>query len=66
MNHSNFDELDMNNFFKNFRCFGIVKTIYFNFRYLPFRDAVNLPFILASNVRVSSCHRGFCEFIGGG
>ena len=45
---------------------GIIKTVWFNFRYLPFKQAVHLPFVLARNVRLISCERGFCEFIGGG
>ena len=44
---------------------GIIKTIWFNFRYLPFKQAVHLPFVLARNVRVISCERVFCEFRGG-
>ena len=52
--------------FSKIRSIGFIKTLWFNFRYLPFRQAVKLPFILASNVRIGACRRGFCEFSGGG
>ncbi|MBR1578185.1 MAG: hypothetical protein IJ653_06350 [Bacteroidales bacterium] len=37
---------------------GILKTLWFNFRMFPFRQAARLPVVLARNVRVSGCKRG--------
>lgn len=37
---------------------SIPKTIYFNFRYLPIRQALKLPIWLAHNVRVKSMYKG--------
>lgn len=47
-----------------YRDVGIFKTLWFNFRYLPLKQAVKLPFIFASNTRVLTCHKGFCKFNG--
>lgn len=43
---------------------GFLKTVWFNLRYLPFREAIRMPVILARNVQVRYCHRGFLT--GGG
>ncbi len=43
---------------------GLIKTIWFNCRYLPLREAFYLPFFIAGKVQVRNCHRGFCEFRG--
>ena len=48
----------MNQFFK----IGIVKTLWFNFAKLPFKQALRLPVILARNVTVIDCRRGCFEF----
>ena len=48
-----------------FKSVGILKTLWFNFRYLPLKQAYKLPFILSSNSRIISCRRGFCYFMGG-
>lgn len=37
---------------------AIPKTIYFNLRYLPLRQAIHLPVWLATNVRVRNMYRG--------
>lgn len=37
---------------------SIPKTIYFNFRYLPIRQALKLPIWLAPNVRVKNMYKG--------
>jgi len=42
-----------------------VKTVWFNFRYLPFKEAIKFPIILARNVSVRYCHKGFCQFDDG-
>jgi UDP-3-O-[3-hydroxymyristoyl] glucosamine N-acyltransferase len=38
--------------------FSIPKTIWFNFRYLPFHQAMRLPVWIASNTRIKQLHRG--------
>lgn len=45
---------------------GFLKTLWFNFRYLPFSEAIHMPVLLARNVPIRHCRRGFCSFIGGG
>lgn len=37
---------------------AIPRTVYFNFRYLPFAQAIRLPIWLATNVRVRNMYRG--------
>lgn len=37
---------------------AIPRTVYFNFRYLPFAQAMRLPIWLATNVRVRNMYRG--------
>lgn len=37
---------------------GIIKTLWFNFRYLPFKNAFYIPVILSSKVKVQRMHRG--------
>lgn len=37
---------------------GIVKTLAFNFRYLPFKQAIHLPVVLSSKVKVVNMGRG--------
>lgn len=43
---------------------GFIKTIWFNFRYLPFSQAYKLPVFISSCTQVKHCHRSF--YIGGG
>ncbi len=40
---------------------GILKTLWINFRILPFRQAARLPIILARNVRIGKIYRGCIE-----
>jgi acetyltransferase-like isoleucine patch superfamily enzyme len=35
---------------------SLPKTIYFNFTYLPFNEAIKLPFFIDSSVRLMKCH----------
>lgn len=44
---------------------GLLKTIWFNFRYLPLKEALYLPIILARNVQIRSCRKHFCTFVDG-
>lgn len=37
---------------------GFPYTLWFNFRYLPFAQAIRLPFLLAPNVRIRKAYRG--------
>lgn len=37
---------------------GIPKTLWFNFRYLPFNQAIRLPFLLSCKVKVRKSYRG--------
>lgn len=37
---------------------GLPKTIWFNFRYLPFRQAVHFPIVLANNARIRNMYLG--------
>ena len=41
-----------------------IKTIWFNFRYLPLDEALRFPVLLARKVKIRHCHRSFCEFKG--
>lgn len=41
---------------------AIPKTIWFNFRYLPFNHAIKMPILLSHNVRVRSCYRDAIKF----
>jgi acetyltransferase-like isoleucine patch superfamily enzyme len=43
---------------------GFLKTLWFNFRYLPFSEAIHLPVLLARDVKIVHCYRGFCSFMG--
>ena len=42
-----------------------IKTIWFNFRFLPIKQAYKLPVFLSRNLVVITCHKGFCEFRDG-
>lgn len=44
--------------------FSIPKTIWFNLRYLPFRQAIKLPIWVAGNVRIRELHRGCMRLQG--
>lgn len=37
---------------------AIPYTIYFNFRYLPFKQAIHLPILFASNAYVKNIYSG--------
>ena len=47
---------------------GIFKTIVFNFRYLPFQQAIHIPVVLSSKVKVVNMGRGrlILDNLGGG
>lgn len=40
-----------------------MKTIAFNFKMFPFRQAIHLPVLLFGNVDTKDCQGGRCEFI---
>lgn len=44
---------------------GVLKTIYWNLKILPFRQAVRFPIILGSSCALSSCKRGCIQFESG-
>lgn len=44
---------------------GFLKTIYFNFRHLPFRQAMRIPILIARNVSIRDCKSVRFEFMGG-
>lgn len=41
---------------------GILKTIYWNIRLLPFKQAIRFPIILGGSCSLSSCRRGCIQF----
>lgn len=43
---------------------GFLKTICFNLRHLPFREAVRIPILIARNVSVRDCESVKFEFVG--
>jgi acetyltransferase-like isoleucine patch superfamily enzyme len=43
---------------------GFLKTLWFNFRYLPFKEAIHFPVLLSRDVQIRKCYRGFCSFVG--
>lgn len=45
---------------------GCVKTIIFNFKYFPFRDAIHLPVLMSGNVSVGYMKKGAIILSGGG
>ena len=45
---------------------GFLKTICFNLRHLPFREAVSMPILIARNVSIRDCKSVRFEFMGGG
>lgn len=46
------------------RLLTLPRSIWFNFRYLPFREAVCLPIWIANNVRIRNLHRGGIKLKG--
>lgn len=52
----------MNRIFKILN--SIPKTVWFNFRYLRFHQAIRLPIWIANNVRVKELHRGCLCILG--
>lgn len=51
--------------FKQIIHIGILKTLWFNYRYFKLKEAVFLPVILARDVQIRQCKRGFCKLLGG-
>lgn len=47
---------------------GVIKTIYFNLRYFPFRDGIYMPVVLTSNVEIKNMYKNgiIFENAGGG
>lgn len=47
---------------------GIIKTLWFNFRFIPFKEAIFLPVLLSSKVEVQNMRRGriVLDGLGGG
>lgn len=41
---------------------GLLKSIYWNFRLLPFKQAIKIPIILGSSCTLRSCKRGCIQF----
>lgn len=50
---------------RQFLHIGLIKTLWFNIRYLPFSEAICLPVLIARDVQIRKCKRGFCTFLGG-
>ncbi len=44
---------------------GVLKSLWFNLRYIPMPLALKFPVILSSDVEVRNCHRGAIIFTGG-
>ena len=51
--------------FKQLLFVSILKTVWFNFRFFPLKEAFRLPVLLARRVQIRHCYRGFCKFQGG-
>lgn len=51
--------------YKLFRL-GVLKTIWYNFKVLPFKQALHFPIVLARNVRIGACRRGCIKIQKGG
>lgn len=54
---------------KDYGLYGILRIIVFNLRYFPFRQAVHLPVLFTSKVKVRNMHRGgivLRNCVGGG
>ncbi len=45
---------------------GLLKTVWFNFRVLPFGQAVRFPILLSRSVRVGACRKGSISLPDGG
>ncbi len=43
---------------------SIPRTVWFNFRYLPFNQALKLPIWIANNVRIKELHRNCIQLCG--
>lgn len=41
------------------------KSLWFNFKYLPFKEAVRLPILISSKVQIRHCYKGCFKFLGG-
>lgn len=46
------------------RLLSIPRSIWFNFRYLPFKEAIHLPIWIANNVRIRSLYKGGIKLQG--
>jgi carbonic anhydrase/acetyltransferase-like protein (isoleucine patch superfamily) len=46
------------------RLLSLPRTIWFNFRYLPFKEAIHLPIWIANNVRIRNLYKGGIKFQG--
>ena len=51
--------------FKPTGTWSLRKSLWFNFRYLPFCQAIHLPVLLSRNVEVKYCRKNSIEFMGG-
>ena len=38
--------------------FSLLKTVYFNFRLLPFKSAIRMPFAVSARVKIRGCKKG--------
>jgi len=43
--------------------FSLFKTLYLNFRVLPFRQAFRMPFIVSRDVRIRGCQKGSIKIL---
>lgn len=46
------------------RILSVPRSIWFNFRYLPFKEAIHLPIWIANNVRIRNLYKGGIELQG--
>ena len=51
--------------FKVFFQIAPIRTILFNLKYFPLKEAFRFPVFLAHGVSIVHCYKGFCEFEGG-
>ncbi len=45
---------------------GVLKSLWFNLRYVPMPLALKFPVILSREVEIRNCHRGAIVFASGG
>ena len=41
------------------------KSLWFNFKYMPFKEAIHLPILMSSSVQIRHCYRGCFKFTEG-